>query len=89
MSYDIDPRRVAGVVNECQLALNNRGFNHGEVIVGLAELVGRTIVQASDTPVTGADAAKVVIEHLNRTLHAGFTSKGFNMGGGDGSLGDL
>ncbi len=85
MSYDISPRRVSGVINECQFALSNKGFNHGEVIVGLAELIGRTIVQSADTPIKGADAAKAVIDHLNRTLHAGFTSKGFNMGGGDES----
>lgn len=86
MSYDISPRRVSGVVNECQFALTGKGFNHGEVIIGLSELIGRTIVQTAETPIKGADAAKVVIEHLNRTLHAGFTSKGFNMGGGgDGS----
>lgn len=83
MSYDINPRRVSGVINECQFALTNKNFNHGEVIIGLAELIGRCIVQSAETPIKGADAAQVVIEHLNRTLHAGFTSKGFNMGGGD------
>lgn len=84
MSYQIEPRRVSGVINECQFALNGKGFNHGEVIIGLAELIGRTIVQSADTPVSGADAAKVVIDHLNRTMHAGFTSKGFRMGVDDG-----
>lgn len=83
MSYDINPRRVSGVINECQFALTNKNFNHGEVIIGLAELIGRCIVQSAETPIQGGDAARVVIEHLNRTLHAGFTSKGFNMGGGD------
>lgn len=83
MSYNIEPRRVAGVINECQFALSGKHFNHGEVIVGLSELIGRTIVQSAETPIQGGDAARVVIEHLNRTLHAGFTSKGFNMGGGD------
>jgi hypothetical protein len=85
MSYEISPRRVVGVVNQCQFALTNQGFNHGEVIIGLAELIGRTIVQTAETPIKGADAAKVVIDHLNRTLHAGYVSKGFNMGGDDAS----
>lgn len=83
MSYDIDPRRVGGVVAETQRALSGHNFSHGEVLVGLAEVIGRTIVDVATTPIQGADAAKVVAEHLQRTLHAGFTSKGYNMGGSE------
>lgn len=83
MSYEINPRKIVGVVNQVNQALVHQGFNHGEVLVGLAEVIGRTIVETSQTPIQGAEAAKVVADHLQRTLHAGFTSKGFNMSGSE------
>ena len=71
MSYQIDQRKVAGVVLEANGALNDKGFNHGEVILGLAELIGRVIVEAADTPVQAGELVKVVLAHMELTIRIG------------------
>jgi hypothetical protein len=71
MSYQIDQQKVAGVVIEANLALSDKGFNHGEIILGLGELAGRIIVEAADTPVQAKELVKVVIGHMERTITIG------------------
>jgi hypothetical protein len=71
MSYKIDPRKVAGVVVEANQAINNKGFNHGEVVLGLAELIGRVIVSVSTTPIQAQELVQVVENHLALTLKRG------------------
>lgn len=71
MSYKIDPRKVAGVVIEANQAINNKGFNHGEVVLGLAELIGRVIVSVSTTPIQAQELVQVVENHLALTLKRG------------------
>lgn len=71
MSYPIDRRKVAGVVLECNAALKDKGFNSGEVLVGLAELVGRVIVETGQHHIQMDDLKKVVSEHIDRTVRIG------------------
>ena len=71
MSYQIDPRKVAGVVVEANAALNGKGFNHGEVMIGLAELLGRVIVDVGTHHIAMDDMKKVVTDHLDRTIRIG------------------
>lgn len=71
MSYQIDQRKVVGVVLEANAALNDKGFNHGEVILGLAELVGRVIVEASETSIQSGELMKVAIAHMEKTIRVG------------------
>jgi hypothetical protein len=71
MAYQIEPRKVAGVVIEANQALNGKGFNHGEVILGLSELLGRIIVEASDTTIHTQELVKVVETHLAKTIQIG------------------
>jgi hypothetical protein len=71
MSYQIDQRKVVGVVLEANAALNDKGFNHGEVILGLAELVGRVIVEASETSIQSGELMKVAIAHMEKTISVG------------------
>lgn len=77
-THNIDPRRVAGVVHEINLALSTKGFNSAEVMIGLSEMLGRSIVEHGGTPVQGAELAKVCTDHLERTLQAGYGAKGWN-----------
>lgn len=76
MSYQIDQRKVAGVVVEANLALSNKDFNHGEIILGLAELAGRVIVEAADTNIQAKELVKVVMAHLDRTITIGAHAAG-------------
>lgn len=76
MSYQIDPRKVAGVIVEANGALQGKGFNHGEVIIGLTELVGRTIVDAGQHHIHHDELKKVVTDHLDRTVRIGAFATG-------------
>lgn len=80
MSYDVSPGNVEWVASTVMRAIGDGRFNSGEVIMGVAEALGRIIVNLSDTPVQGISCAQVMEEHIKRTLFAGFTAKGFNMG---------
>ena len=71
MSYQIDQRKVAGVVVETNLALTNKDFNHGEVILGLAELIGRIIVEACDNGIQAKELAQVAANHIGMTIKVG------------------
>jgi len=76
MSYQIEQKKVIGVVTECNFALDGKGFNHGEVILGLAELMGRIIVETSETSIQAKDLAKVAVDHLNNTIKIGAQATG-------------
>lgn len=71
MAYQIDPRKVAGVVVEANQAINNKGFNHGEVVLGLSELIGRVIVSVATSPIQAQELVQVVENHLALTLKRG------------------
>jgi hypothetical protein len=71
MAYSIEPRKVAGVVIEANQALQGKNFNHGEVVVGLTELLGRIIVDAAKTNVQMQELVKVVHSQLAKTIEIG------------------
>jgi hypothetical protein len=71
MAYKIEPRKVAGVILEANQALNGKGFNHGEVIVGLSELLGRIVVECSKTSIQTQEMVKVIESHLAKTIEIG------------------
>lgn len=76
MTYKIDPRKVAGVVTEANQALVSKNFNHGEVALGLAELLGRVMVEACVGPQQLDDLKKAVVDHLDRTVKVGAAARG-------------
>lgn len=76
MSYQIDQRKVAGVVVEANLALSNKDFNHGEIIIGLAELLARVIVEAADTNVQAKELVAVAMAHMDKTITVGAHATG-------------
>lgn len=76
MSYNIDQRKVAGVVIEANQSLNGKGFNHGEVVLGLAELLGRVIVEAVDNPIQAKELMKVAAGHIDSTVRIGAQARG-------------
>lgn len=76
MTYQIDPRKVAGVVVESNAAIKDKGFNQGEVLIGLAELIGRTIVEAGNHQIHHDELKKVVVDHIERTVRIGAFATG-------------
>lgn len=71
MSYQIDQRKVAGVVIEANSALSGKDFNHGEVILGLSELIGRIVVEACDNPTQAKELCQVAANHIGMTVKIG------------------
>lgn len=76
MSYQIDQRKVAGVVVEANLALSGKEFNHGEIIIGLAELLARIIVDAADTNIQAKELVSVAMAHMDKTITIGAHATG-------------
>jgi hypothetical protein len=76
MSYQIDQRKVAGVVIEANLALSSKDFNHGEIIIGLAELLARVIVEAADTNIQAKELVSVALAHIDKTITVGAHATG-------------
>jgi hypothetical protein len=71
MSYRIDGHKVAGVVVEANRLLSGKGFNHAEVALGLVELAGRTVVDATPNKINADEMVDVLVEHLKRTVSIG------------------
>ncbi len=46
MNVQLEQRKIAGVVIEVSQILADKGFNRGEIIIGLSELIGRLIVDS-------------------------------------------
>jgi hypothetical protein len=76
MSYEIDQRKIAGVVTEAARAIEGGHFNHGEVIVGLSELIGRVIVDVATNHIQMKQMVDIVTDHMNRTIVVGNEAKG-------------
>ena len=74
---DINARKVAGVIVECNRAINGQGFNHGEVLIGLSELIGRVIVEAGTGRPSSVEQMKEIVKsHIDETVRIGFETKG-------------
>jgi hypothetical protein len=71
MSYRIDPQKVAGVITETNRAIEGKGFNEGEVMIGLAELLGRIAVSAGSGPTQIDNIKDVIVDHILRTIRIG------------------
>ncbi len=56
---------------ETNAVLNGKGFNHGEVILGLAELIGRIVVQACENPIQAKELMQVAANHIGMTVKIG------------------
>lgn len=76
MAYEIEQRKVAGVVVEANRALAGKDFNHGEIVLGLAELLGRVIVEAAENHIQTKELLDVVQDHIVKTIQVGNAATG-------------
>lgn len=79
MAYEVTPGNVTWVCENVLKSIRDGQFNHGEVILGVAEALGRIIITSAGTPIQGASAMQVVVDHLNASLAAGYTARGYDM----------
>lgn len=85
--FNVNPGNVKWVVKKLTDSLQGSDkFSFGEVLLGVSEVLGRTIVDMAETPDQGISMVRVSYEHMSNTVVAGFTSKGFNMGDGNGDV---
>ncbi len=81
MAYEVTPGNVTWVCENVLKSIHDGQFNHGEVILGITEALGRVVIMAADTPVQGASALQACVDHLRTTLAAGYSAQGYSMGG--------
>lgn len=79
MIHDVNPVKVEYAVKEVLRELGDGGLSHGEVLLALAEATGRMIVNVCKNPVQMAEMAKIVGQHLARTIQVGAQVKGFRV----------
>ena len=71
MNAQIEARKVAGVVIEASCILADKGFNRGEMILGLSELIGRLIVDTAQDTIQAEELLKIVGNHISKTIDIG------------------
>lgn len=71
MNVQIEQRKVAGVAIEASRILADKGFNRGEIILGLSELLGRVIVDTAQDTIQAEELMKIVGGHISKTIDIG------------------
>ena len=71
MNAQIEARKVAGVVIEASRILADKGFNRGEMLLGLSELIGRLIVDTAQDTIQAEELLKIVGNHISKTIDIG------------------
>ncbi len=79
----VNEAAVKQIVANLGEAAGGGRFSTADVLVAIAEFTARTIVGVASNPVSGFQVVGVVGDHVKRGLIAGYTAKGFNMGGED------
>jgi len=67
MNVQLEQRKIAGVVIEVSQILADKGFNRGEIIIGLSELIGRLIVDSVEDTIQAEELTKIASSR--KTLH--------------------
>jgi hypothetical protein len=70
-TVNIDSRKVAGVVKEGLRLVSDKGFARAEIIIGLAELLGRIIVDSAETNTQAEELAKIAHNHTDISIGIG------------------
>jgi hypothetical protein len=71
MTTVLDQRKIAGVVVEVSRILADKGFNRGEILIGLSEMVGRIIVDVAENSIQADELYTLCQQHMSRTIHIG------------------
>ena len=81
IEHNVNRQAIDQIVRQMAAMTGQGQYNLSDVLLGVTEYLGRIIVDAADTPVSGVQMAQVMEEHLRQTLAAGYARKGYNMGG--------
>lgn len=67
----IESHKVAGVVIEAGRILADKGFNRGEILIGLSELIGRIVVDTAENSIQAEELFGVCAGHIQKTIEIG------------------
>ena len=81
IEHNVNRQAIDQIVRQMAAMTGQGQYNLSDVLLGVTEYLGRIIVDAADTPVSGVQMAQVMETHLKNTLLAGYARKGYNMGG--------
>lgn len=70
-TMNIDERKVAGVVKAGLTLVSDKGFSRAEIIIGIAELLGRIIVDSAETSIQAEELAKIAHNHTDISIGIG------------------
>ena len=79
--FNLNREAIDTLIRRYTEASQQGNFSLADVIIANAEFMGRVIVNTCDTPISAIQMAQAFEDHIKRTLHAGMTAKGYNMGG--------
>jgi hypothetical protein len=71
MTTVLDPNKIAGVVKSVATIVSDKGFNRGEILLGLSEMIGRIIVDVADNSIQADELYTLCQQHMSRTIHIG------------------
>lgn len=71
MTTVLDQRKIAGVVVEVSRIVADKGFNRGEILIGLSEMIGRIIVDVAENSIQADELYTLCQQHMSRTIHIG------------------
>lgn len=68
MAYEIKRENIIGVARETNQVLCHHGFNHGETVLGLAELIGHVVADVSKNHIQAEELIELVVGHIRGTV---------------------
>lgn len=76
MEVTLNKDNVNAVWRTAGAAVSDKGFGTAEVLFGLAELIGRVLVEhTGGTIIEKQDAIRPIMEHIERTVRVGCIAK--------------
>ena len=78
--HNVNRGKVDELIHRFAQVANQGDYSVADVVIAIAEFSGRILVQMGDTPISGTQLAQVFEGHVKRTLVAGYSAKGYNMG---------
>jgi hypothetical protein len=78
--HNVNRASVDHVIHAMAQVVGQGQYSLADVAIAVSEFLGRMVVSSCETPISGVQMAQVLETHIKRTLHAGYTAKGYNMG---------
>lgn len=68
MAYEIKRDNIIGVARETNAMLRHHKFNHGEVVLGLSELIGHIVADVANNRIQADELINLAVGHIRGTV---------------------